>query len=155
MKQKTILAALCSIALTAFGGIVEWPMYLGNEISETNGERLVIFHILTGTFPDGSPAVKRVDETSVRYFQSISARSDETAYFVYELNCASGENRVFSFGSLSQQRVHPTSRISNINKYRAETLPAYKEVCREGGVMPKAVEVPASDRPKNSKKRSM
>lgn len=128
-------------------------MYLG-EIKDSNGERIVGSYILTGTFPDGSPAVKRIDESTVRYYQSISAQKDEILYFVYELNCATGEQRAFSYGSLSQQKFLPGGPVSNINKFRAEILPTYKEICREGGVVPKAAEVPASDKPKSSKKRS-
>lgn len=151
MKQVLTFAALCSFAFTSLGGTVEWPIYMGSNIKDARGERVIIGNILTGTLPDGSPAVRRVNETSVRYFESDAATG---GYFTYELNCRTGEGRVFSFGTLAQQKVLPDRNTFNINDQRAELLPAYREVCMQGGIAPKAGDEVVPDKAKNQKKRS-
>ena len=155
MKQLISVAALCSVALTTQAGTIEWPIYVGADIKDANGERTILGHILTGTLSDGTPAVKRIDEATVRYYQSVISHSEVIGYFIYELNCRTGDERAFSFGSLSQQKVMPLRPMSNISKYRTETLPAFKEVCQEAGIAPKAVDTPSNDNTKKLKKRSM
>lgn len=149
MKQTLTFWALCSLAFTSLGGTVEWPLYMGSDIKDANGERVIIGYLLTGSLPDGSPAVKRISETTVRYLESDVATG---GYFTYELNCRTGEGRAFSFGTLAQQKVSTGGSKFNINDFRAELLPAYKEVCREAGIAPKEAAPATVDKPKSRKK---
>lgn len=118
---------------------------MGANIRDAQGERVVIGYVVTGDMPDGTPAVKRIDERTVRYLERDVGTG---VYFTYELNCRTGEGRPFSAGSLAQQKVLTGGQSFNINDFRVEVLPAYKEVCREAGMSPMETEKPSVDKPK-------
>lgn len=133
-----LLSALCSMTSAA---TVEKPVYTFFKDIPVE-ENVVLGYVQFGQLADGSPAIQKVNEVTVRFFTRNTfpkLNYDGFLYSAEELDCKKGMVQLIGAGIDSVDRItamEDPPKASSVSVRNPKNLPVYREACTSLGIRP-------------------
>ncbi|WP_430389189.1 hypothetical protein [Dyella sp. 20L07] len=129
-----LLAILCTGVSAA---TIEKPTYAMFKDTPIESNPLMSY-VQFGQLQDGSPAVQKIDVSTVRFYERLilfRPNLDKDFYLAEELNCRTGILSFLGMGYLERITAldNPPAPAS-IKSMNPKNLPVYREVCTSVGI---------------------
>lgn len=129
-----LLAIFSPFALAATIEKPVWSNFKGAAASENR----ILGYVQFGQLPDGSPAIQKINSTTVRYYErSLLLTGFDNLFMVDELNCSTGMLQPIGAGSLNRITAlsNPPAAYS-VKSANPKDLSVYRELCTSVGIQP-------------------
>lgn len=134
-----ITIALVIIGSNTFASTIEKPVY-AKFTDRPSDQNPVSGYVLFGQLSDGTPAVQKINQTTVRFYERaiLFVPSDLKDWAAaQELNCKTGMLQVIGMGPLEQiKMLENPPRANHVKNGHPKNLSVYREVCTVVGLQP-------------------